>query len=179
LQKLNKENLDQKIGKASNSIFYGLKDKSQQEQNAIVKSLENLKEQIQSAQEKMTDANKQQLLNALAELSQIQDESKQNSEKEKAEKLKNALEDIGGSSTPQFLKDTVKLAEQIQNSKEGNNIGITSDQLLIEAMTLIERKLKSMEMTDQVRKKMNMQMAPEVYKRMVEEYFQNLSKKNQ
>jgi hypothetical protein len=179
LQKLNKDNLDQKIGKASKSIFYGLKDKSQLEQNSIVKSLENIKEQIQSAQEKMSDADKQQLMNALAQLSQIKDKSNESSEKQKAEEIKSALEDIGGSSTPQFLKDTVKIAEQIKNSNGKNNVGITSDQLLMEAMTLIERKLKSMEMTDQVRKKMNMQMPPEVYKRMVEEYFQNLSKKNQ
>lgn len=179
LSDLIKENLDQKMGKSSKSIFYGLKDKALQEQNGILKGLQATKEQIQKASEQMSDVDKQQLLKALAQLGQIKESPKESSEKQKAEDIKSAIDEMGGTNTPQFLKDTVKLAEQIKDSPTGKEAGITADQLLMEAMNLIEKKLKSMEMKDQVRKKMNQQMPPDVYKKMVEEYFQNLNRKNQ
>jgi hypothetical protein len=176
---LNKENLDQKMGKSSKSIFYGLKDKALQEQNGILKGIQAAKDQIQKAAESMSDVDKQQLIKALSQLNEIKDSSKESSEKQKAEEIKSALDEMGGANTPQFLKDTIKLAEQIKDSPTGKGTGITADQLLMEAMNLIEKKLKSMEMKDQVRKKMNQQMPPDVYKKMVEEYFQNLNKKSQ
>lgn len=179
LANLKNEHLDQKMGKASKSIFYGLKEKVLQEQNGILKSLQEAKDQIQKAAESMSDADKQQLMKALAQLSEIHNSSKENSEKQKAEEIKSALEEVGGPNTPQFLKDTIKIAEQIKDSPEGKNSGITADQLLLEAMSLIEKKLKSMEKNDQVRKKMSQQLPPDLYKKMVEEYFQNLNKKNQ
>jgi hypothetical protein len=179
LDKLNKDSLDQKMGKASKSIFYGLKDKAAKEQNETMKSLQATQDQIQKAMESMSDADKQQLLQTLSKLGQIKDDPKEASEKQKAEDIKSAIDEIGGQNVPQFLKDTVKIAEQIKDSKSGTGPGITADQLLLEAMSLIEKKLKAMEMNDQVRKQMNQQMPPDVYKKMVEEYFQNLSRKNQ
>ena len=179
LDKLNKDSLDQKMGKASKSIFYGLKDKAAKEQNETLKSLQATQDQIQKAMESMSDADKQQLLQTLSKLGQIKDDPKESSEKQKAEDIKSAIDEIGGQNVPQFLKDTVKIAEQIKDSKSGTGTGITADQLLLEAMSLIEKKLKSMEMNDQVRKQMNLQMPPDVYKKMVEEYFQNLGRKNQ
>ena len=176
---LNQENIDQKMGKSSKSIFYGLKDKAGQEQNGILKGLQSAMEQIEKASESMSDADKQQLMKTLAQLGEIKENSKDASEKQKAQDIMTTIQDMGGASTPQFLIDTVKLAEQIKDSEKGKDAGITADQLLMEAMTLIEKKLKAMEMKDQVRKKMNQQMPPEVYKKMVEEYFQNLNKKNQ
>ena len=179
LENLNKENLDQKMGKSSKSIFYGLKDKAIKEQNDILKNLQLTKDQIQKAMDSMSDVNKQQLMQALSELNQIKENAKDATDQQKAEQIKSAIEEIGGENTPQFLKDTVKLAEQMKDASANKGSGITADQLLMEAMNLIEKKLKSMEIKDQVKKQMNLQMAPDIYKKMVEEYFQNLSRKTQ
>ncbi|PCJ52046.1 MAG: hypothetical protein COA79_25040 [Planctomycetota bacterium] len=175
LEQLTKDNLERKAKKASKSIFYGMKSKAEQEQDKILKSLSKTQKGLQQAKSKMPDVSKEALLKSLQDLAKLQKKGKKQSENKSAKELKETIEKMNQKKTPQFLKDVIRLAEQLKDSKPGE-AGITIAELVQETISLVEEELRKMEFNKLLKKKIQQQSAPDKYKKMVEKYFKNLSR---
>jgi len=189
LEHIESSSLDRNIKKAAKSIFYGQTDKAEKYQKNVMKALSQLNDQLERAHSSLPEYDKKELMETLKKLGELfqnsQKKGEENAKKENdknaeenLEKLKNILKNMNGGKTPKFLKDIVRNANELgQDKNSEENAGLTLGTLLIKAMTLIEARIDSMDLEKKFRKSLYRGQPPERYRKMVEEYFKNLSRK--
>ncbi len=169
---LNKSDIERKMGKSSRYLFYGFQDKATSEQKDIMKDLNELKQKIEEARGQMPDMSKQSMLNALKEFKKIHDD-KRKDDKEKAEAMQQTIDENSGKDSPQFLKDIMLLAEQLKSGEPGSH-GVTANELLMEAMHLLDQKIKEIENKELLKRRFEKFTPPAGYEKSVEDYFKSL-----